>query len=823
MRSRRTPTSAPTRSRLLSSLMAALAIATPAMAQPRLADEVPALDDPLAPGEGGVTDAVIRASTGTDDQRPATVGSGTAIAFSIAPGTLAEVLAAFERTAQVTVTLAEPALGSIPSRGVTGSLTAEAALGALLTDTGLRFRVMAPGQVRIEVRSVVESVDVHARTLPTLSSPKLPNLLRDVPQTVSVIPEAIIREQNATTLRDVLRNVPGITMQAGEGGGGLPGDNLTMRGFSASNDIFVDGVRDVGPYSRDTFNLEQVEVVKGPAGSIAGRGATGGSINLVTKSPQLVPSYGIQLGAGNADYRRTSVDVNQPLTGIGRGVALRLNAMWQDTGIAGRDVVENGTWAVAPSLAAGLGSHTRVVLSSQHMRQDNVPDYGLPWAAFEGTPRADQSAFYGLRDYDFEDIDSDIGTLRIEHDVRPGLTLRNVTRYGDTVRDSAITAPRPPNRQLQRRYMATNTLGNLTSANGTVRTGGLTHDLAGGVELLRERTEGRNSAQSGNQPQTTLLNPNPADRPFGPMPAITGNPGRAVTTTVGAYLFDTVTLGTQWQVNGGLRVDRSEVDYSLHTLATDQVTSLSRSDVLVTGRAGVVYKPRTNGSVYAAFGTSANPASDAAATGTALSESPTAANNVNLEPERTRNFEVGTKWDVFGERLGLGAALFRTEKTNARTRNANSDPFVLDGRQRVDGLELNASGQVTARLSVLAGLSLMDSDIVASANAAEQGGNLALVPQASFTLWSTYQLPGRFTVGGGLQYQDNVFRNATNTTEAPSYWLVNAMASYPVNSHLTLRINGSNLADAEYVDRVGGGHYIPGPRRAVAVSTDIRF
>jgi catecholate siderophore receptor len=171
----------------------------------------------------------------------------------------------------------------------------------------------------------------------------------------------------------------------------------------------------------------------------------------------------------------------------------------------------------------------------------------------------------------------------------------------------------------------------------------------------------------------------------------------------------------------------------------------------------------------------------------------------------------------------LTAAVYRTEKTNARTRNATNDPFVLDGRQRVDGIEFGVSGQVTSRWTMLAGLSMMDSDIAASANPAEQGANLALVPQSSFNLWTTYQAPFGLTVGGGAQFQDNVFRNSINTLEVPSYWLVNAMASYPVNSHLTLRINGNNLTDSQYVDRVGGGHYIPGPRRAVIVSTDVRF
>jgi catecholate siderophore receptor len=814
--------------RWMTTVLATFAVAAPTAVRTaplQTEPDGPQLTTPpaLEPFAGATTAAVMAAGRGSARQPNASAQPMPPRRFDIDAGQVGAVLAEFERVTGLTVTVEDAALATLPSPGVSGVRTPEDALTSLLANTGLAFRFTGSSTAIVHVRSVRESVDVQASPAPTLSSPKLSGPFRDIPQTVSVIGQQVIREQAATTLRDVLRNVPGITMQAGEGGGGLPGDNLTMRGFSASNDIFVDGVRDVGPYTRDTFNLEQVEVVKGPAGSLAGRGATGGAINLVTKSPQLAPSYDMQIGAGNASYRRTTADVNQPLTALGSGVALRVNAMWQDSGIAGRDVVENGSWAVAPTLAVGLGTSTRAIVSYQHLQQDNVPDYGLPWAAFETTPRADQTSFYGLRDYDFEDIDSDIGTVRLERDVRSGFTLRNVTRLGDTVRDSAITAPRPPNRQLQRRWMANNTFGNLSTINAATRLGGLTHDLAGGVELIRERTENRNSAQTTNQPQTTLIGPNPADRPFGPMPEITGNPSEAVTTTAGAYLFDTVTLASQWQVNGGLRLDRSSVDYSQTTPATGAVLDLSRSDTILTGRAGVVYKPRQNGSIYAAYGTSANPAADAAASGTALSDVPTAANNINLAPERTRSTEIGTKWDLFRERLSVTAAVYRTEKTNARTRNATNDPFVLDGRQRVDGIEFGVSGQVTSRWTMLAGLSMMDSDIAASANPAEQGANLALVPQSSFNLWTTYQAPFGLTVGGGAQFQDNVFRNSINTLEVPSYWLVNAMASYPVNSHLTLRINGNNLTDSQYVDRVGGGHYIPGPRRAVIVSTDVRF
>jgi catecholate siderophore receptor len=236
-----------------------------------------------------------------------------------------------------------------------------------------------------------------------------------------------------------------------------------------------------------------------------------------------------------------------------------------------------------------------------------------------------------------------------------------------------------------------------------------------------------------------------------------------------------------------------------------------------------VYKPRRNSSVYLGYGTSFNPSVDAASTGAALSTAPTAANNPNLDPEESRNYEIGTKWETAGARLSVTSALFRTEKVNARTRNAAADPFVLEGKQRIQGVELGVSGNLTDRWTALVSYAYMDSEIEASANAAEQGQNLALTPKSTFSLWTTVQPLQRVSVGGGVQYMDAVFRNATNTQSVPSYWLVNALASYQVNTHLTLRLNAQNLGDKQYVDRVGGGHYIPGARRQVMLTSDVTF
>jgi catecholate siderophore receptor len=636
--------------------------------------------------------------------------------------------------------------------------------------------------------------------------------------------------QGATSLRDVLRNVPGITFQAGEGGGGLPGDNLTLRGFSAGNDMFVDGVRDPGGYSRDAFNLEQVEVAKGPSSSIAGRGATGGAINQVTKSPELERSHSGSIGVGNAEYRRGTLDMNQPIGEPSIGTALRLNLMWTDAGVAGRDVVENNSWGFAPSLAFGIGKPTQVTLKYQRLTQDNVPDYGLPWGAspgfptgaFQATPAVDQSNFYGLRDYDFEDIRSDIATAEISHRFNGPFTLRNITRYSDTDRDSAITSPRPPTRQLQRRTMGNGNVANQTNLTASLGTRAR-HDVVAGFEVSRETTFNQNSSQTTNQPQIDVAHPNPGERPLGPMPTNAGNPSDTRLGQAGVYVFDTMNLGPQWQLTGGARMDVVDVDYSQTTLASGEITRIQTSDSMVSWRGGVVYKPRPAGSIYFGYGTSFNPAVDAAATGAALSTAETAANNPSLEPEESRNYEVGTKWDVMRNRLAVTGAVFRTEKVNARTRNATSDPFVLTGRQMVQGVELGLSGSITDRWTALASYAFMHSDIARSANAAEEGNNLTLTPEATFNLWTTFSLPWDVTVGGGAQYMDAVFRNTTNTTSVPSYWLVNTMASYKVNEGLTLRLNGQNLADVEYVDRVGGGHYIPGPRRQVIVNADFSF
>jgi catecholate siderophore receptor len=740
--------------------------------------------------------------------------------FAIPAGSMAAALRAYEAVTgtAVRVDFDRAVLDALQSPGATGLLSDAEALAVLLADSGVAHRFTGRRAAVLTLPVLSETIDVSAPA-PEIASPKFTQPLLDTPRTVSVIPDEVFLAQGATTLRDVLRNTPGITFQAGEGGA-APGDVFSMRGFSSGNDVMLDGVREVGAYTRDAFNLEQVEVVKGPSGAIAGRGGTGGAINLVSKSPKPEGFTRVTLGGGNAGYSRLTADTNQPLESVSNA-AVRLAAMYTSSGVPGRDLAHNSSWGVAPSVSFGIGKPSRFTLAYQHLAQDNVPDYGLPWAALDAG--VDQSNYYGLEGYDYENIEGDLATATLERDLREGWTLRNVSRWADNRRDSAITSPRPPNRQLQQRRMDQGQLTNQLSVTGAFATGGVHHDLVAGVEVGRETTFVQRQAQTTNQPPIDLSNPNPHQSPLGPMPRNLGNPEDTTLAAAGIYAFDTLHLGSRWEVTAGLRWDSVEVDYELTNLATGAETRLGRDDRMLSWNSGVVFKPRPNASVYASYATSFNPTVDAGAGGAALADTPTSANNVNLAPEKSRNLEVGAKWEAAGGRAVATAALFRTEKTNARTRGLSTEPFVLDGEQRVQGLELGLTGNLTDRWAVLASYAHLDSEFVASANPLEQGAALAFVPENSFNVWTEARLPRGFSLGAGAQFMDSVFRNATNTAEVPEYWLLSAMAAYDVTRSLTLRLNVNNLADEAYVDRVGGGHYVPGPGRSIVLGAEIGF
>ena len=749
-----------------------------------------------------------------------TVATQQQITFDIPAGTLESVLLAFQKTSGLQVVIPNDGMRTVGSPGVKGSHSPEQALRQILSGTGISHRFSDKRTVVLEIHAGPESVEIREDSRVVLSSTKYTEPLLDTPQTITVIPKEVIEEQGATTLRDVLKNVPGLTITAGEGGNPA-GDNLTLRGFSARNDIFVDGVRDLSPQSRDPFNLEQVDVVKGPGSVYTGRGSTGGSINLLNKTPGLRRSFGGTLDFGTDRTRRATADINVPLND---SVAFRLNLLGHHSGVAGRDVVKFDRWGVAPSVTFGLGRPMRFTASYYKLKQNNISDYGIPWVPvtnnalveFRDRPApVPRNTFYGLRDRDFEKLNSDLVTLKFERDFNDNLSLRNQLRFANSSRDSIATPPRfannnstAINRELRSWQTEDKVWDNQTDFIARFTTGTVEHALITGLNLTRE-TNTRKTRTAPNM-LTTLLNPNPDDVFTG---QITVGPivGDVTANSQAAYLFDTAKFGKKWEFNGGLRWDRFDADG-----ITTTGVPVSRVDRMLSVRAGAVFKPLPQGAVYASYGTSLNPSLEGLSYNTA---------NTVIDPEKTYTIEAGSKWDFFSGRMSLSGAVFRVEKFNARTPGVSpgDPPQVLQGKQRVEGLELSVEGNITRAWQVLAGYTFLDSTTLDSNVPAEIGKELVNTPPQSFNVWSTYRLPSGFHFGGGARFVDRRFGNTINTRFVDSYWTFDLMASYPLSSHVDLKLNLYNLTDKFYFDRIGGGHVVPGPGRAAMVSTSFRF
>ncbi len=654
----------------------------------------------------------------------------------------------------------------------------------------------------------------------TLSSPKYTAPLLDTPQTVNVISSQVLQDQQAMTLRDAMRNVTGITSAAGEGGP-ANGDNFNIRGFSAQNDMFIDGVRDIGGYFRDSFNLEQVEVVKGPSSAYAGRGSTGGTINQVSKKATLDNFNNAELAVGTDSLYRATADVNHKIPGL-EGAAIRLNAMMHSEEVAGRDEVENNRYGFAPSITLGQGTDTRATFSYFFQMEDNLPDYGIPYLNGRPAP-VDTEKFYGLVNRDYEDNEVHQFTTEIEHDFNDNMTLSNITRVGTARKENIVSPPRSPDLNAgtytingRDKDSENNIVLNQTNLRTDFETGTIKHSLVSGVEFSYERFNNRDrdiSSVTG----VSIVNPDPFATFSG-----TINPGdftEIEANNMALYAFDTIELNEQWEVSGGVRFDRFDAETAVESATGAATTHSERTDYMTSYRAGVVYKPLPNGSVYAAYGTSFDPSAEPVSTSISSSTS----SLENIAPEESETYEIGTKWDFFDERLGLTSAIFRTEKTNARTRATSSDPFELTGKQRVDGFEIGVTGQITPKWDVFTGYTYLASEVLASNNVAEVGNDVNRTPKHTLATWTSYQLTPEVEVGGGVYYMDDRFSNDANTNKVPDYWLVNAMAGYELTKEVDLQLNVTNLLDEEHFDSVGGGHTVPGRGRTAILSTSLKF
>jgi len=721
------------------------------------------------------------------------------------------------------------------------------------------------------------------------ASVKYTEKLVDTAQTITVIKKELIEQQGAVTLTEALRNTPGVgAFFLGENGNTNTGDAIFMRGFDASGSIYVDGVRDVGSISRDTFNVEQIDVLKGPAGTDNGRSSPTGSINLVSKQPLQENAYLGSVTFGSGKQKRATADLNQVID-ADSGTAFRVNVLGQDSGNAARDVVENKRWAVAPSVAFGLNGPTRVYLNYLHVKQNNIPDggvltIGLPGytapvpttvtatttAAFiaaerirlaplNSAARVDPRNFYGSS-YDHDDVTADMTTVRLEHDFANGIKLQNTTRFGKTEQDYLLTAfmatnanlvlpsADPATWQMRRTNLtfkdqSNKIFTNQTTATGEFATGALKHTVVGGLEITTEKqTNYTWAATSGTGlPNTSIYYPNPAAS-FNLTYGRNGAQSVGSTDTVSAYVFDTLKIGDKWILNGGVRVDHYTTDYNAVALqaavtppavqplpvGTRIPTTLKKSDNLINGKLSALYKITPESSVYGLVATSKAPPGG---TTFSLSAAASSAANVNYDPQETTNYELGGKWDLLKQKLSLSAALYRTDVENeVEVDPTNPAVYYQNGKKRVQGIELGVTGEITRGWIVSAGYTRMSTKVEKGrsvlANGEEQ---LAYTPKQAFTSWTSYTLPMGLQIGGGVRYAGKLLRGSDGAVGTPafieSYWVADAMASYPINKNVDVRLNVYNLTDKEYAASINksGYRYIPGQPRSASLTANIKF
>ena len=684
-----------------------------------------------------------------------------------------------------------------------------------------------------------------------LSTPQHSKPLIDTPQTVTVVEDDLMAEQGRRTLRDAMRNITGISFQAGEGNPPGGSDAFNVRGFSARDDVFVDGIRDPGNYFRDPFYAERIEVTKGPASAFAGRGNVGGTVNIVTRQPTLDSQIAGELGIGTDAFYRGTFDVNQVFD-QDRGIAVRLTAMGHSADEPGRDHVFNRRWAVAPSIAFGLSGDTRFIVNYLHLEQDDRPDAGLPngrnpslaGSGFEGrVAPVDRTNFYGYST-DYRSVTTDTLTGRFEHRFSDNVTIRNTTRLANVENDQLVSSPRfvgsvttlgpatqavgnrKPRDQADRLFI------NQTSLTARFGTGGIDHTLVIGGEFVRESNENRRRLDT-NGPSTNLFDP---VLQAAPPIAYNGTRARTDVTTQSLYLFDTIDLGDQWSIVAGLSHDWVKTrarGFDDAGIAPGFVIDFTRRDSAWSGNAALVFKPSDTSSLYVAWGTAFEPGSGAEVVQLAggNNNAPVTAGNFFVDPETSQAWEAGAKLELMNGALQLSGSIFQITRDNARTPGINpGDPaVVLDGEQRVRGFELQAVGRISSSWNLFAGYSYLDGKVTRSNRAFEVGQRLDGTPEHSASLWTSYALAQGFLIGGGVQHVSSRTSNIRPTATsdfaivAPAYTVFDAFAELDITNRVGLRANIYNIGDSSYFYSFASGQSIPAAARSATLTLTFKY
>lgn len=739
------------------------------------------------------------------------------------------------------ITKPKPLNGLAPTLGLLPVLAISTAVaGPVFAETPI-----ALDQVVLQAGGSAEtSYGMETGRARTLTAP-----LIDTPRTVKVITQRQIEERGATSVEDVLRTTPGVTLGSGEGGTPF-GTRPYIRGFEAAFNMSVDGVRSRNRTTYESFNIETIEVNLGSDGVTSGAGAAGGSINMNTKNAQLGQTFNhASIALGNGNQRRATYDGNFAFS---PDIAGRLNVLVQDSNFAGSPNATDDKRGLAAALAWQIDSDTKLSFKAQHLKSEGVPDHRVPMANstwlgnktlpgyghFGSGTKADpylpvetvsRDAYYGVNGRDFRDATSTNISLGIEHDFAPNFRVNSQLSYAES--QTKMSVDRPSIAVANGRFVVNRhgnggnrvqnrggeTINWNTTFSGEFEGAGLRHNLAFGIELGKDKiktgsTESYSLATALRN--ADLLNPNP-NVPFSRTGSFGPLQTAAQTDTAAFYIFDTIHLSEQWMVNGGVRIERFKLEEG----------GVEVKDTLKDYQFGVVYKPRNDMSLYASFNTTSSPPGACAAQGgsqcpaDSLDES-----TANSGNERTENTEIGMKWDAFDGNLSFAAALYKTEKVNQRVTDADGN-WVLAGNSRGQGVDLSVMGRVTDRWEIVAGYTYLDAKLVnGGANNPDNGNRPVNTAEHTFSLWNTFAVNDRLTLGGGANYVSQKYVNTANTSAMPAYWRVDAMASYALNDKTSLQLNVQNLFDERYYDSSHVGSFATlQPGRSVTARLNMRF
>ncbi len=784
--------------------------------------------------------------------------------FDIAPGPLSEVLPRFAPVAGITFRLSNDAIGTLASPGVSGTFTIQEALQHLLEGTSVTFRFTTPTVVTFELRGRTESVVVRAHApgadpyadpeapykADRLSSNKFTEPILNTARTETVLTQEALEDKNATSLREVMRSTAGVTLGTGEGGNAF-GDRFFIRGFDARNDVFIDGVRDPGVSIRENFDVEQLEILRGPASSFAGRGTAGGALNIVTKEAQSMDFYHFETEGGfNDSLKRGTVDINKAISPV---LDVRFNGMVQYGDIAGRDFTTDDRWGAAANVVYHPSTNFKLTANYSHTYLWGIPDFGVPTdqvtrePVTEGGLGISRNIFYGAVNRDFTKSTQDMGTLDAEWKINDHITLENKFRASKSLLNYIGTIPENPSASgatapysstltffsgyvqlnAQSRYEPVSVINDQPQITFRFNTGEIEHTAIVGGEFSNERigiqgysgltselTTGPVAFASSGAPIVSVYNPPNNIYGAGAI-TLAGNPLNYKVDTSAGYLMDTANYHDFIIVNGGVRYD----DY--HISSANNTSSQSAHDGIPSWNVGLAVKPVKIASIYFAYATAADPVGDELdATSSTYGGLASTQNSTQIfGPQKSRSYEVGNKWGLFQEHLLATAAVFQTDVTNAReTAPANlpgytSGQIVPNAAYRVRGVDFELAGKITSKWSVMGGLVLMDPKITKSIVPTNVGLQLANIAPKSFNLLTKYQLRRHLELGGQIVYDSRIeggsllaanggiaYPGTPNPTFLPPHWRFDVFVEHRINTFTNLKLTAQNITNKTYYD-----------------------